>query len=305
MRWTFGWEMGVLSHPVSPCPSIFPQFQCFGHCYSFANCMNNGSARCMTDSMLKIAWPNVGSWHESNQKFLIRNSCNGLRICHWKVLHIPVHKDPYENLYGVVRGQKTFTLLPPTDRPWIPYGTWKIPPPSLLASRFHICSSKQNIPAFSRISACPLQKKRVQQIQNRAWRWPPDNGAVDSDRRSEPGFGSSSAIRRSLARPLYRIGRRPAVLAFVLVPPRAADASVHRRYLPPPFETVHPLSPLLPVIKARLILHFSELLVWHGLRRQVLLFQVSGRSRPKKRICQMKWSFYDNINKCDILQIFP
>ena len=32
-----------------------------------------------------------------------------------------LHKDHYENIYCVVRGEKTFTLLPPTDQPYIPY----------------------------------------------------------------------------------------------------------------------------------------------------------------------------------------
>ncbi|KAK3923396.1 Bifunctional peptidase and (3S)-lysyl hydroxylase Jmjd7 [Frankliniella fusca] len=32
-----------------------------------------------------------------------------------------MHKDPYENIYCVVRGHKDFILHPPTDRPWIPY----------------------------------------------------------------------------------------------------------------------------------------------------------------------------------------
>lgn len=35
-----------------------------------------------------------------------------------------VHKDHYENLYCVISGQKDFILLPPTERPFIPYGTW-------------------------------------------------------------------------------------------------------------------------------------------------------------------------------------
>ncbi|KAI2654169.1 Bifunctional peptidase and (3S)-lysyl hydroxylase Jmjd7 [Labeo rohita] len=41
--------------------------------------------------------------------------------------HIPwmsealVHKDHYENLYCVISGQKEFILIPPTDRPFIPY----------------------------------------------------------------------------------------------------------------------------------------------------------------------------------------
>ncbi|XP_070834908.1 bifunctional peptidase and (3S)-lysyl hydroxylase JMJD7 isoform X3 [Chaetodon trifascialis] len=33
-----------------------------------------------------------------------------------------MHKDHYENLYCVISGEKTFILLPPTDRPFIPYG---------------------------------------------------------------------------------------------------------------------------------------------------------------------------------------
>ncbi|XP_061699270.1 bifunctional peptidase and (3S)-lysyl hydroxylase JMJD7 isoform X2 [Syngnathoides biaculeatus] len=35
-----------------------------------------------------------------------------------------LHKDPYENLYCVISGQKDFILLPPTDRPFIPYGLY-------------------------------------------------------------------------------------------------------------------------------------------------------------------------------------
>lgn len=32
-----------------------------------------------------------------------------------------MHKDPYENIYCVVRGHKDITLQPPTDLPWLPY----------------------------------------------------------------------------------------------------------------------------------------------------------------------------------------
>uniref|UniRef100_A0A4W3JJN3 Jumonji domain containing 7 n=1 Tax=Callorhinchus milii TaxID=7868 RepID=A0A4W3JJN3_CALMI len=34
-----------------------------------------------------------------------------------------LHKDHYENLYCVISGEKHFLLLPPTDRPFIPYDT--------------------------------------------------------------------------------------------------------------------------------------------------------------------------------------
>ncbi|XP_054469804.1 bifunctional peptidase and (3S)-lysyl hydroxylase JMJD7 [Anoplopoma fimbria] len=36
-----------------------------------------------------------------------------------------MHKDHYENLYCVISGEKTFILLPPTDRPFIPYGVYQ------------------------------------------------------------------------------------------------------------------------------------------------------------------------------------
>ncbi|XP_012267185.2 bifunctional peptidase and (3S)-lysyl hydroxylase Jmjd7 [Athalia rosae] len=32
-----------------------------------------------------------------------------------------MHKDPYENIYCVISGEKEFLLHPPTDLPWIPY----------------------------------------------------------------------------------------------------------------------------------------------------------------------------------------
>ncbi|XP_073339016.1 bifunctional peptidase and (3S)-lysyl hydroxylase JMJD7 [Pagrus major] len=36
-----------------------------------------------------------------------------------------MHKDHYENLYCVISGEKNFILLPPTDRPFIPYGEYQ------------------------------------------------------------------------------------------------------------------------------------------------------------------------------------
>ncbi|KAH3859035.1 bifunctional peptidase and (3S)-lysyl hydroxylase Jmjd7-like [Dreissena polymorpha] len=37
-----------------------------------------------------------------------------------------MHRDHYENLYCVVRGWKKFTLLPPTDLPYVPYETFDV-----------------------------------------------------------------------------------------------------------------------------------------------------------------------------------
>ena len=36
------------------------------------------------------------------------------------------HKDPYENMYAVVRGSKTFTLFPPTSVPFMPYAMFSL-----------------------------------------------------------------------------------------------------------------------------------------------------------------------------------
>eukprot|EP00092_Neocalanus_flemingeri_P026371 GFUD01028587.1.p1 GENE.GFUD01028587.1~~GFUD01028587.1.p1 ORF type:complete len:325 (-),score=73.91 GFUD01028587.1:9-983(-) len=36
-----------------------------------------------------------------------------------------MHKDPYENIYCVVRGHKDLVLQPPTDLPWVPYRDYK------------------------------------------------------------------------------------------------------------------------------------------------------------------------------------
>jgi len=36
-----------------------------------------------------------------------------------------MHKDPYENIYCVVRGYKDLVLQPPTDLPWIPYKDYR------------------------------------------------------------------------------------------------------------------------------------------------------------------------------------
>jgi jumonji domain-containing protein 7 len=35
------------------------------------------------------------------------------------------HKDPYENIYAVIRGYKDITLFPPTDAPWLCYANFQ------------------------------------------------------------------------------------------------------------------------------------------------------------------------------------
>ena len=38
------------------------------------------------------------------------------------IVMILVHKDHYENLYCVIKGEKIFTLIPPSDQVHVPYG---------------------------------------------------------------------------------------------------------------------------------------------------------------------------------------
>ena len=47
-----------------------------------------------------------------------------------------LHKDHYENLYCVISGQKTFTLYPPTDLPYIPHQEYTV-------ARYHQCESNK------------------------------------------------------------------------------------------------------------------------------------------------------------------
>ncbi|XP_055719902.1 bifunctional peptidase and (3S)-lysyl hydroxylase JMJD7 isoform X2 [Salvelinus fontinalis] len=69
---------------------------------------------------------------ESRGVFYVQKQCSNLteelpELTGDVEAHIPwmsealVHKDHYENLYCVITGEKHFILLPPSDRPFIPY----------------------------------------------------------------------------------------------------------------------------------------------------------------------------------------
>ncbi|XP_051253979.1 bifunctional peptidase and (3S)-lysyl hydroxylase JMJD7 isoform X6 [Dicentrarchus labrax] len=118
-----------------------------------------------------------------------------------------MHKDHYENLFCVISGEKNFILLPPTDRPFIPYGEYQ--------------------PAVYR-----------QQ----------EDGPMDPSGPSGPRPGPVPAVPESSAAPLQPEGRRDAVPAVAVVPPRPAVTRLHR----------------------------SELLVRHGVRHQVQLLPAAG-----------------------------
>lgn len=56
-------------------------------------------------------------------KFVHLSCRDEFSFCQLFCLLFAAHKDPYENIYCVVRGHKDITLFPPTDLPWLPYKT--------------------------------------------------------------------------------------------------------------------------------------------------------------------------------------
>ncbi|XP_051253977.1 bifunctional peptidase and (3S)-lysyl hydroxylase JMJD7 isoform X5 [Dicentrarchus labrax] len=131
-----------------------------------------------------------------------------------------MHKDHYENLFCVISGEKNFILLPPTDRPFIPYGEYQ--------------------PAVYR------QQEDALQFTPTPHNAPP--GPMDPSGPSGPRPGPVPAVPESSAAPLQPEGRRDAVPAVAVVPPRPAVTRLHR----------------------------SELLVRHGVRHQVQLLPAAG-----------------------------
>jgi hypothetical protein len=59
-----------------------------------------------------------------------------------------VHRDPFENIYCVIRGYKDFILHPPTDLPWLPYAT-------LPAARYLSTKGSQMTPKFEIVPLNP------------------------------------------------------------------------------------------------------------------------------------------------------
>ncbi|CAM1154499.1 JMJD7 (predicted) [Pycnogonum litorale] len=72
-----------------------------------------------------------------------------------------LHKDPYENLYAVVRGCKEFTLLPPTDLPWIPHEKFKTAQYKLLNGKYVIIPDVNE----TQVSWIPLDPLRPNYIK--------------------------------------------------------------------------------------------------------------------------------------------
>ncbi|XP_070834906.1 bifunctional peptidase and (3S)-lysyl hydroxylase JMJD7 isoform X1 [Chaetodon trifascialis] len=188
-----------------------------------------------------------------------------------------MHKDHYENLYCVISGEKTFILLPPTDRPFIPYGNHgnhsnhSNHPPSppvtavtivtsfcqvSISRLFTVSGTTASLTSSTRgtlrrciqvsvipIALCALCKTLQFTLTPRV-----PSGPLDPSGPSGPRPGPVPTVPESSASALQREGRRDAVPAVPVVPPRPAVPRLHR----------------------------SELLVRHGVRHQIQLLPAAG-----------------------------
>ena len=57
-----------------------------------------------------------------------------------------LHKDHYENAYAVIRGSKTFTLLPPTDRLYLKYENFRVAEQKYLNGQWEVRKTDTNVP---------------------------------------------------------------------------------------------------------------------------------------------------------------
>ncbi|XP_051253973.1 bifunctional peptidase and (3S)-lysyl hydroxylase JMJD7 isoform X1 [Dicentrarchus labrax] len=64
-----------------------------------------------------------------------------------------MHKDHYENLFCVISGEKNFILLPPTDRPFIPYGNPSNNPVSSFSNPSNNPVSSFSNPSYNPVSS--------------------------------------------------------------------------------------------------------------------------------------------------------
>ncbi|XP_051253975.1 bifunctional peptidase and (3S)-lysyl hydroxylase JMJD7 isoform X3 [Dicentrarchus labrax] len=151
-----------------------------------------------------------------------------------------MHKDHYENLFCVISGEKNFILLPPTDRPFIPYGNPSNNPVSSFSNPSNNPVSSFSNPSYNPVSSYGEYQPAVYRQQ--------EDGPMDPSGPSGPRPGPVPAVPESSAAPLQPEGRRDAVPAVAVVPPRPAVTRLHR----------------------------SELLVRHGVRHQVQLLPAAG-----------------------------
>ncbi|XP_046400151.1 bifunctional peptidase and (3S)-lysyl hydroxylase Jmjd7-like [Ischnura elegans] len=70
-----------------------------------------------------------------------------------------MHRDPFENIYCVIRGHKDFILHPPTDLPWLPYAT-------LPAARYQSTKGSLTEPEFKIVPLATDCESRTEIFKN-------------------------------------------------------------------------------------------------------------------------------------------
>ncbi|XP_048806152.1 bifunctional peptidase and (3S)-lysyl hydroxylase JMJD7 isoform X3 [Lagopus muta] len=75
-----------------------------------------------------------------------------------------LHKDHYENLYCVISGEKRFLLHPPSDRPFIPYGSLTLPREAVDSSSVEMFKSfiRQQLTKYQKMAHLKLWMRRLQ-----------------------------------------------------------------------------------------------------------------------------------------------
>ncbi|XP_062326206.1 bifunctional peptidase and (3S)-lysyl hydroxylase JMJD7 isoform X3 [Osmerus eperlanus] len=117
-----------------------------------------------------------------------------------------MHKDHYENLYCVISGEKHFILLPPSDRPFIPYELYQ---PAVYRQR--------EDGGFDMVDEAESEKVST--------------STMDPCGPSEPRPGVLPCLPAGTAPPLHRESRRDALPSLPLVPPCPAVPWLHRSEL--------------------------------------------------------------------------
>ncbi|XP_028294165.1 bifunctional peptidase and (3S)-lysyl hydroxylase JMJD7 isoform X6 [Gouania willdenowi] len=115
-----------------------------------------------------------------------------------------MHKDHYENLFCVISGEKQFLLLPPTDRPFIPYGNHGNP---------------------------HLTAHCIHGVYQPAVYHQRDDGAMDPHRPVGPRPDPLPSVPAGSSNQLHREGRRDVVPPLTVVSPRQAVTRLHRSEL--------------------------------------------------------------------------
>ena len=106
-RWSFGRFMDYIERP-----------QCGEVCYLQAqNASFSSEYGPLHDDVRPLEWASVAFNDAPDAVNLWMGNCHSLTT---------LHHDPYENLYAVITGEKTFLLFPPTDLYWLNERTYAV-----------------------------------------------------------------------------------------------------------------------------------------------------------------------------------